>query len=43
MHQATAWTDQIDLKDDPVQDAAEIDGHVSMRWRQWGQKVNVPG
>lgn len=26
MHQAATWTDQIDLKDDPVRDAAEIDG-----------------
>lgn len=34
VHQATAWTDQIDLKDNPVRDAAEIDVHVSMRWRK---------
>lgn len=34
VHQATAWADQIDPKDDPVRDAAEIDVHVSMRWRQ---------
>ncbi len=34
VHQATAWMDHIDLKEDPVQDAGEIDDHVSMRWRQ---------
>lgn len=27
-------TDQIDLKDNPARDAAEIDVHVSMRWSQ---------
>lgn len=34
VHQATAWMDQIDLKDNPVGNAAEIDGHVSTRQRQ---------
>lgn len=43
VHQAAAWMDQIDLKDNPVGNAAEIDGHVSTRWRQWGWKVNVRG
>lgn len=43
MHQATAWMDQIDLKDNPVGNAAEIDGHVSTRWKQRGRKVNVRG